>query len=104
MDQVNTEEKNKTFEELLEANKGLILKICLFLCPDGSRPAGPVSGYRPAGLERFSPFPAGESKFSTWLYKVSLEYGTDGQQEKTKFHYIEPPDDLPAEIIQPADQ
>ena len=94
--------KNKTFEELLEANKGLILKICLFYARTESDRQDLYQDIVLQAWKGFSRF-RGESKFSTWLYKVSLNTALTIKR-KNKILFTEPPDDLPAEITLPADQ
>jgi RNA polymerase sigma-70 factor (ECF subfamily) len=68
---VKAEEKNTRFLELIEENKGLLLKICLFYTrtePDRQ------DLFQEIVLQAWKNYPAfrHESKFSTWLYRVSL--------------------------------
>ena len=62
---------NKKFLELIEENKGLILKICLFYAKtDADR----QDLLQDIVLQAWKSYPSfrEESRFSTWLYSVSL--------------------------------
>ncbi len=102
MDQVNTEEKNKTFAELIEANKALILKICFFYA---RTEADRQDLFQDIVLQAWKGFPRfrGESKFSTWLYTVSLNTALTVKR-KNKIPFTVQPDDVASEAAQPSDQ
>jgi RNA polymerase sigma-70 factor (ECF subfamily) len=68
---VKAEEKNMRFLALIEENKGILLRICLFYTrtePDRQ------DLFQEIVLQAWKTYPAfrHESKFSTWLYRVSL--------------------------------
>ncbi len=102
MDQVNTEEIDKTFAGLIESNKGIILKICFFYA---RTKADREDLYQEIVLQAWKGFPRfrGESKFSTWLYTISLNTALTAKR-KNIIPFTKPLDDLPSEVVQPADQ
>ena len=57
--------------ELIDQNKGLIWKICLFY---GASEADRMDLYQDIVLQAWKSYPGfrHDSKFSTWLYKISL--------------------------------
>lgn len=85
---MNTGEENIEFPELIEANRGLILKICLFYArTDADR----QDLFQEIVLQAWKGFPhfRGESKFSTWLYMVSLNTALTAKR-KNRNALIEP--------------
>ena len=90
---MKSEEKNIRFAELVEENKGLILKICLFYAKtDADR----EDLFQDIVLQAWKNFPAfrQESKFSTWLYTVALNTAlTLRRKQKRQFTgtYLEMP-------------
>ena len=86
---MNTEEQNKGFTELIEANKGLISKICLVYA---RTEADRQDLFQEIILQAWKGFPRfrGESKFSTWLYMVSLNTALTAKR-KNRNALIEPP-------------
>ncbi len=80
---MKTEEKNTRFLELIEENKGILLRICLFYArtePDRQ------DLFQEIVLQALKTYPAfrHESKFSTWLYQVSLNTALAARRKEKK--------------------
>jgi RNA polymerase sigma-70 factor (ECF subfamily) len=85
---VKAEEKNMRFLALIEENKGILLRICLFYTrtePDRQ------DLFQEIVLQAWKTYPAfrHESKFSTWLYRVSLNTALAARR-KEKNLFIQP--------------
>ena len=93
---------NKTFEELIEENRGLILKICIVYA---RTPADQEDLFQDIVLQAWKGFPRfrGESKFSTWLYTVALNIALTAKR-KNKRTFSELTRDVASEQIQPSEQ
>jgi RNA polymerase sigma-70 factor (ECF subfamily) len=89
---VKREEKNTRFLELIEENKGLLLKICLFYTRTES---DRQDLFQEIVLQAWKSYPdfRRESKFSTWLYRVSLNTAL-AVKRKDKSHLIQPYENL----------
>ena len=68
---MNKQITEKQFIDLIDQNKGLIWKICLFY---GGSEADRKDLYQDIVLQAWKSYPGfrHDSKFSTWLYKISL--------------------------------
>ena len=94
---MNTEERNTRFPELIEQNKGLILKICIFYAksePDRQ------DLFQDIVLQAWKGFPGfrQESKFSTWLYTVALNTALAARR-KQKSLFVESRPEMPSSDI-----
>ncbi len=100
--QVNTEETHKTFSELIDSNRGIIVNICFFYARTKADRDDLFQEIVLQAWKGFSRF-RWESKFSTWLYTVSLNTALTLKRKNSLLNTV-PPDDLPAETVQPSDQ
>ena len=85
---MKTEEKNTRFLELIEENKGLLLKVCLFYTRTES---DREDLFQEIILQAWRNYPAfrQESKFSTWLYRVSLNTALAARRKERK-RFVQP--------------
>lgn len=90
---MKSDEKNIRFPELIDENKGLILKICLFYT---KTEADREDLFQDIVLQAWKSFPGfrQESKFSTWLYKVALNTALS-LRRKQKRLFDEPYPEIP---------
>lgn len=82
---------DKQFMDLIEQNKALILKICLFYT---NTEADRQDLFQDIILQAWKSYPGfrNESKFSTWLYRVSLNtalLSIRKQEAVTQLHFEE---------------
>lgn len=87
---MKTVEKNTRFLDLIEENKGLLLKICLFYTRTES---DREDLFQEIILQAWKNYPAfrQESKFSTWLYRVSLNTALAARRKEKK-QFVQPYD------------
>ncbi len=95
---MKAEEKNTRFLELIEENKGILLKICLFYTrtePDRQ------DLFQEIVLQAWKTYPAfrHESKFSTWLYRVSLNTALAARR-KEKNQIVQSYENIPVHGLQ----
>jgi RNA polymerase sigma-70 factor, ECF subfamily len=95
------ESTGRKFESLLKENDALIYKICrIYAYTDADR----EDLYQEIVLQLWRSFQnfRGESKFSTWLYKVGINTALSGFRKQTKFITSFSPSDLPVNHYEPS--
>jgi len=86
----------------IEAHKGMIHKVCQVYCWN---PGDREDLFQEIIIQLWKAWPGfrGDSKFSTWLYRIALNTAISGlRKQKTQLVYMEP-EKLPAEIKDESD-
>jgi RNA polymerase sigma-70 factor, ECF subfamily len=86
----------------VEAHKGMIHKVCQVYCWN---PGDREDLFQEIVIQLWKAWPGfrGESKFSTWLYRIALNTAISGlRKQKNHLVYMEP-EKLPAEIKDESD-
>ena len=92
------QEAEKQFEKQVRENELLIYKVCrIYAYTEADR----KDLFQEIVIQLWKAFPKfnGQSKFSTWLYRVSLNTAIAGLRRKKKFITSYEPFTLPANII-----
>jgi RNA polymerase sigma-70 factor (ECF subfamily) len=94
--------KQTEFLTQIETHKGMILKVCQVYCWN---PGDREDLFQEIIIQLWKAWPGfrGDSKFSTWLYRIALNTAISGlRKQKTKMVYMEP-ENLPAETRDESD-
>jgi len=84
----------KEFVDILNNHRGLIYKVCHLYCDD---PEDRKDLFQEIVIQLWNAYPKfrGESKFSTWLYRVAINTAITGLRKKKDLIDSKEPDQLP---------
>jgi len=94
----HTTEINDQFMEMVRRNEGIIFKVVSFYT-DNEHPIGDL--YQEVVLNLWKAFPSfrGESKYSTWIYRIALNTCVSFyRRSRKKLPYVDISVDVPDEI------